>query len=356
MAEDMGERTEKPTPKKRSEARSRGQVAKSQELSTVALLGTGTLLVVTLGAGMMETFAGTLRHGLETLRRAEYAEAGESARHTVDALRTTGLTVLPFFVGLAVVAYLSQLGQVGWLFTTKPLKPKWSKLNPAAGLKRIFGARNAVKSAGHMAQMVVAAAVAAGVIGARLPRLMSLSRLSASAGLLVAGQVALEILLLLLAVLVVLAAADFILQRWQHTRDLKMTKQEIKDERRSMEGDPLVKKKRLQMAYQIAMQRVGAAVPRADVVVTNPTHFAVALRYDPERMRSPRVVAKGADVLALRIRQVAALHAVPIVERPALARGLYWGVDVGREIPPEFFEAVAEILAYVYRTARTAAA
>lgn len=356
MAEDMGEKTEKPTPKKRSEARSRGQVAKSQELSTVALLGTGTLLVVTLGAGMMQTFAGVLRQGLGTLGHAESAQVGESTSQIVGALRTTGLTVLPFFIGLAVVAYLAQLAQVGWLFTTKPLKPKWSKLNPAAGLKRIFGTRNAVKSAGHLAQMVVAGAVATAVISARLPQLMSLSRLSAGAGLMVAGEIALEILLWLLAVLVVLAIVDFIVQRWQHTRDLKMTKQEIKDERRSMEGDPLVKKKRLQMAYQIAMQRVGAAVPKADVVVTNPTHFAVALRYDAERMRSPRVVAKGADVLALRIRQIAALNAVPIVERPALARGLYWGVDVGREIPPEYFEAVAEILAYVYRTARTAAA
>ena len=155
--------------------------------------------------------------------------------------------------------------------------------------------------------------------------------------------------LTVLAILILLAILDFLYQKWQTTQDLKMTKHEVKDERKSMEGNPEVRAKRMKMARQMAMQRLGRDVPDADVVVTNPTHVSVALKYDSEMMAAPRVVAKGADFVALRIRQIAATHGVPIVERPPLARALYARCEVGDEIPERDYEAVAEILAYVYR-------
>jgi flagellar biosynthetic protein FlhB len=155
----------------------------------------------------------------------------------------------------------------------------------------------------------------------------------------------------LAALLIVLAIIDYAFQRWKHEQDLKMSKQEVKEEMKRMEGDPLVKQRRARVARQLAMQRVAAAVPKADVVVTNPTHFAVALQYDTKSMRAPKVVAKGADFMAMRIRQIAAVHGIPIIERKPLARALYAGVEIGQEIPPEHYAAVAEILAYVYRLA-----
>jgi flagellar biosynthesis protein FlhB len=153
----------------------------------------------------------------------------------------------------------------------------------------------------------------------------------------------------LAVILLVLAIIDYAFQRWKREADLKMSKQELKEELKRMDGDPLVKQRRARVARQLAMQRIAAAVPKADVIVTNPTHFAVALQYESGDMRAPKVVAKGADYMAMRIRQLAAVHGVPIVERKALARALYAGVEVGQEIPPEHYTAVAEILAYVYR-------
>ncbi|MHC5023403.1 MAG: EscU/YscU/HrcU family type III secretion system export apparatus switch protein, partial [Planctomycetota bacterium] len=159
----------------------------------------------------------------------------------------------------------------------------------------------------------------------------------------------LTLALRVVAVLLLLGFIDFFYQKWKHTQDLRMTKQQVKDEMKQAEGDPEVKKRRLRMQQQIAMQRINASVPKADVVVTNPEHIAVALQYDANRMNAPRVVAKGADFLALRIRQIAVQHGIPVVERKPLARALYREVPVGREVPPEFYQAVAEILAYVYR-------
>ena len=187
------------------------------------------------------------------------------------------------------------------------------------------------------------------VIAQEMPRILVLAELEttamfkASVGLVFSLAVKLALLLVLLAVL------DYVYQRWQHERDLLMTKQEVKEEMKRMEGDPLIRQRRTRVARQLALQRIGHAVPQADVVVTNPTHFAVALRYESGRMKAPKVVAKGADYLAMRIRQLAAAHDVPLVERRELAQAMYRSVEVGQEVPPQFYNAVAEILAYVYR-------
>lgn len=356
MAEDMGERTEKPTPKRLGEARRRGQVPKSQELTAAVGLLAAVIVLLTLGGPLASNMHGMMRSVLSGEATDNPFDPLEMPRTLKTTLLHGAFMVLPIMGIIFVATLLSQFTQVGPLFTTKPLKPNLNKLNPVAGLKKLFGLRNAAKSGINSLKLVLVLIIAFLVGRGHMSELAFIPRLGAAQGMYLVFGILLELAIWLLAALLVLAIIDMVFQRWQHQRDLRMTKHEIKDERRSMEGDPQVKKRRMQMATQIAMQRIQSAVPHADVVVTNPTHVAVALRYDHASMRAPKVVAKGADLMALRVRQVAAAHAVPIVERPPLARALYFNVEVGREIPQEFYEAVAEILAYVYRTEETAAA
>lgn len=357
MANDeMGERTEMPTGRQLSEARGRGQVPKSQDLAGAVGLAVGTILLVVFGGSLLRTMASIMQRvfaGDTPGAPLDPAAMGSVMKWAaVEAARA----MLPVFLIIFAAAYATQYLQVGWLITFKPIQPKLNKLNPIAGVGKLFSKRNLVKSIVNTGKLAVVVAVGWLVLRGAMPKMLALPNLAAAQAMLMIGRLALELAVWLLLVLLVLAIIDYLYQRWQHVEDLKMTKQQVKDERRSMEGDPEVKKRRMRMAMEIASQRIQQAVPEADVIVTNPTHFAVALKYDSESMNAPRVVAKGSDLMALRIRQVASAHAVPIVERPPLARALYWGVEVGREIPAEHFEAVAEILAYVYRTEATAAA
>jgi flagellar biosynthetic protein FlhB len=265
------------------------------------------------------------------------------------AAARTAVIVGPFILIMFVIVFAAQFAQVGWLFTLKPLHPKFNRLNPISGTARLFSRRNLVKTGIGLSKIGVLGSIAWAVSRAHLGEMVSLPHLHPAAAFGVIGGIVADLCLWMLAVMLLIGVVDLIFQRWQHTRDLRMTKREIKDEFRSMEGDTETKGRRLRMARQIALQRIRQDVPTADVIVTNPTHFAVALRYESDRMAAPKVVAKGADFLAFRIREIAAASGVPIVERPPLARALYANVEVGRTIDPEFFEAVAEILAYVYR-------
>ncbi len=351
----MGEKTEDATPRKISKSRERGQVAKSQDLSAAIGLAAAVGLLGVFGASLMRHFA----HVLERVWEGQTPGDPLSIDGIIGASRwvgaTTAIAVLPIFLLVFLIAYLTNLLQVGWLLTMYPVKPKWSKVSPVAGLKRLLSLKTLVKSGVNALKLVVVGGVAGLVLWRSIPELIALPRLHAEIALFAIGKLAMELSLWLLLVLILLAIIDFMYQKWQYKKDLKMTKHEIKDERRSMEGDPHVKKQRMKMAMEVATQRIQGAVPDADVVVSNPTHFAVALKYDGDAMGAPRLVAKGADLLAYRIRQVAIANAVPIVERAPLARAIYWGVDVGHEIPPHLYEAVAEILAYVYRTEKSAA-
>ncbi len=354
--DDMGERTEKPTPRRLSKARNRGQVAKSQDLAAAIALASAVVLMLTLGGSLMRTLATIMTRVLSGQTPGGFLEVTGALGAARFAGTSAMLALLPFLLLTFLVAYLANFLQIGWLFTFEPVKPKFSKFNPVSGIQRLFSLRNLVKSGVNFLKLIVVALVSWISIARSLPQIVSLPRLGAIQAMLTIGRLALELALLLVLILLVLAIIDFIYQKWQHIKDLKMTKHEVKDERRSMEGDPQVKKRRFEMAVEIATQRIRKQVPGADVVISNPTHFAVALKYDGESMRAPVLVAKGADLMALRIRQVASLHGVPIVERPPLARAIYWGVEEGREIPPHLYEAVAEVLAYVYRMNQTQAA
>lgn len=348
MADDLGERTEDPTGRRLSQARSKGQIAKSQDLgSTISLLG-GLILLMVFGSSLVRVFALTMRRSFE-------AGPQEALDPTTLwpalrwALGQSAIAAVPILALVVLIAALSQYIQVGWLFTLHPVTPKFTALNPMAGLKKIMGKRGLVKSATGLVKLAIVGLVAWMVISRQVARLVVLPAMEAQAALMTILLLVAELAAWLLAVLLIIALADWVYQKWQHKRDLRMTKQEVKDERRMMDGSPEVKKRRMKMAMDIAMHRIQHAVPKADVVVTNPTHFSVALKYDPKSMRAPRVLAKGADLMAFRIRHVAMATGVPIVERAPLARAIYWGVDVGREVSPEHYEAVAEVLAFVYR-------
>lgn len=343
----MGEKTEAPTPKKLGEARNRGNVPKSQDLAAaIELIGVSLLLVVG-GVFLWRACFLAMRVMLESATRG--LELPDTVTILKDAFALPALATAPILLILFVLAALSYIAQFGWVWSFEPLRPKFERLNPVMGVQNLFSLRNGVKTLLNSIKMVVVIVVAWLYISSAMDRIAGLPLLELGPLLGELGRLLAELLAWLLAILLAIGLADFAYQRWQHTRDLRMTKSEVQDEHRNMEGDMQTKGRRLRMARQIAMQQLGAAVPQADVVVTNPTHFSVALKYDPQTMAAPRVVAKGADVLAFRIRQLAMVHQVPIVERPPLARALFASAAVGQEVSPEFYQAVAEVLAYVYR-------
>lgn len=349
MAEELGERTELPTSRRRQEARDEGRVAKSTDFAACIDLVGALILLVVMGGFIMTGLGVLTRRTLEGQTPGEVVSVDSIKPLVTQAMIDAGVIAGPLLLAMFIVGVLSHYVQVGWHISLAPLTPKLSRLNPAEGVKKFFNLRNVVKTVVSCLKLCVIALVAAMVIRKHLPAIAALPRLGAAPALYKALLICVELTAWLLALMLVIGIADLLYQRWQFTRDLRMTRQEVKDERRSVDGDPDVKARRMRMARDIALQRLQQAVPKADVIVTNPTHFSVALQYDQATMRAPRVVAKGADEMAFRIRQLAIASGVPMVERPPLARGLYWSARVGQEIKPEFYEAVAEVLAYVYR-------
>lgn len=349
MADDMGERSEAPTTKRLQDARMKGQVPKSTDLAGVITLFGGVIIIVLFGNTLMGLFEATMKHMLNPPPDGEWFTTDTIAPTAKRAFGTAALTMVPVLAVAAAIGLVGQLIQVGFLFSAEPIRPKLSKLNPISGVKRVFGKKGLIKSVMATLKLTVVLVVAYLVITSQVERLAVLPMMTVPGALSSVMHALIILVFWLLVLLLFIAVADFIYQRWQHNDDLKMTKQEVKDERRSMDGDPQLKGRRLEMARQFINQRMGQAVPEADVIITNPTHFSVAIKYDTETMKAPKVTAKGVDELAMRIRQLARTNDVPIVERPPLARALYWGIDVGQEISAEHYEAVAEILAYVYR-------
>lgn len=347
--DDLGERTEEPTSRKLGDARKKGQVPKSQDLSgAISLLG-AMIVFMALGSSVGAMFASILKRALGGEISADIRSTESIYAACKIVAYEAMVTVIPIMVLAAIASYIGGFLQVGWLISGEPIRPKFSKLSPMAGIKRILGVRALVKTVVNSLKLTVMVVVSMLFILANLDAIAALPRLTPLMALTNVLRLIFILAMILITLLIFIAIIDFIYQKWQHTKDLRMSKQEVKDERKTMEGDPLVKGKRRQMAREIVMQQIGKAVPEADVIVTNPTHFSVAIRYDPDSMGAPRVTAKGADLIALRMRQIARQNEVPIIERPPLARALYWNIDVGQEITLEHYEAVAELLAYVYR-------
>ena len=347
--DDLGERSEEPTGKKLSESREKGQVPKSQDLSGAFSLLGSLIIFMVFGPTIAGMFSRLMKNMLGGNISADIISI-ESLYSTTKVAAYEGFSVmLPILILAAIVGYVSNFIQVGWIISAEPIRPKLNKLSPIAGIKRIFGTRGLVKTVVNLLKLVVMIFVSWAFIRTHMDSIAVLPMLTAIGALNAVVIMVFKLAMILAILLLMLAVIDYLYQRYQHTKDLRMSKQEVKDERKSMEGDPMLKGRRLQMAREIVMQQLGANVPEADVIVTNPTHFSVAIKYDPETMGAPKVVAKGADLIAFRIRQIARQSEVPIVERPPLARALYWGVEVGQEVTLEHYEAVAELLAFVYR-------
>ena len=349
MAEHEQEKTETATPRRRQEAREEGNVARSTDLTAAAMLVAAVVLLYVFGRTMFDGMRLALLRSL----RFEPGSNGARAEDVESLLAFSGQITLemlwPYVVGVALVGVVAMLGQIGFLWTAKPLQPNFGRLSPLRGVQNLLDARAVVRLSMGLAKIALIVAVVAVVLMQEAPRVIALAQLSAETLLSAAGGIVFRLSLKLAVLLLVLAVLDYAFQYWKRERDLRMTRQEVREEMKRMEGDPLIKQRRTRVARQLALQRIGLAVPKADVIVTNPTHYAVALRYESGTMKAPKVIAKGADFLAARIRQLAAVHGVPMVERRELAQALYRSVEVGREVPPQFYAAVAEILAYVYR-------
>lgn len=351
MAEDLGERTEAPTGKRLADARQRGQIAKSADLSSAMLLLAVVVMLSALGAGLVEQGMAMVRNTLGGEMRTN--DALDGAAGAARAIRELAFAVVraawPALVVCFVIAYVVHFTQVGWLLSSKALQPKFKQFDLVKGAGKLFSRRNLVKGVVNVLKLGLVGSVAVMFVRANMREVAALPMLDLPAAIPVVLGLLVDLALWCLLLLLILGVADYMYQRWQHTEDLKMTKQEVKEERKSMDGDPYMKRRQMEFGRDIISQQMRKSVPEADVVVTNPTHFAVALQYDHGKMNAPRVVAKGADFMAMQIRYIAAAHGVPIVERPPLARALYNKCEVGREVPVDLYEAVAEVLVYVYR-------
>ncbi|GAB4233465.1 MAG: flagellar biosynthesis protein FlhB [Deltaproteobacteria bacterium] len=341
-------RTEAATPKRRSEEREKGNVPKSREIPAVAVLLGGSGVLYFTSGHMMGGLTSVFRDFLAVTPSRVNSVAGV---HTLlaDVFARCGFLLLPTFAGTVFFAAASNLAQTGFLFTAEPLRPKFDKLNPVAGLRRLFSPQSLAELLKAIVKFAVVGFAAWRVIRGQLPFLPEIIEKTPEEIVLYFLRVGGSILLQCGIPLLLLAAGDYAFQRWSWEKSIRMTKEEVKEEFRQQEGDPAVKSRIRSLQREKARRRILQEVPKADVVITNPTHFSVALRYERGSAAAPRVLVKGADLMALRIREVAKESGVPVVERPPLARALYAGVEEGQEIPLETYQAVAEVLAYVYR-------
>lgn len=346
-----GEKTEDATSKKLSDVRSEGNVAKSREIVTAAtLLALFVCLKLVIGF-IGNRLMGAFNEFYKLIPRYvnDGMEVSEFSFLFVKAILSFLITILPFLLIGFVVSYFSNSLQFKFKVTTKPLQPKFNKMNPLSGIKRLFSLNSLVELLKSVVKVVLIGYIAYSVMMDHVNDLYLIYDISINQSILLMYDIIMELGIKICVLFCVIAAADFMYQKWKFKQDNKMTKQEVKDEFKNQEGDPKVKGQQKQRMMQASQRRMMAAIPQADVVITNPTHFAVALSYKSGETLAPVVVAKGADFLAGRIKEIAKENNVEIVENKPLARMLYYNVDLGKEIPPELYQAVADVLAYVYR-------
>lgn len=348
MAEETGDKSFEPTQHRRQQAREAGQVAFSQDLGSAVLLLVGTLLLMMFGGEIAEMSATLLRRHL-----GEVADLSPTTdtwlREWRGASLDLGGAMLPIFGMLLAGAVLTSLLQVGVLWVPDKLAPDLNRLNPMQGIARIFSLSGTARLGFGLVKVAIVGIVAGVVLWQRWVEIVHCTALEIPQLATFLVDICLRTTLWIGIALTVLALLDYGFQRWKYEQDLRMTHQEVREEMRNMQGDPQVVARRRAVQRQMALHRIGSSVPKADVIVTNPTELAVAIQYDPQEMAAPIVVAKGAGVLAARIRKLGLENNVPIIERKPLAQLLYKNVKIGRPIPADAYAAVAEVLAYVYQ-------
>lgn len=348
MAEEgqTGERTEDATSKRRNDFRQKGQVAQSKEVHTAAIF---TLLLLFWFFYIPHFFK-----EFSTLIILIFQSAGEviftpskTMGYSFYLVKKLAILLLPLFFLVAIIGFFSSFFQIGWLFTTKPFEPDISKFDPIKGLGRIFSKKSIIELIKSLFKIALIGYVAYSTLVSNFEQALILVNTSILDSLIFLGKTSAIILAKVSAVLILLGFLDLLYVRWEMEQKMKMTKQEVKEEFKETEGDPLVKSQIRSIQRQMARRRMMAEVPDADVIITNPTHISIAIRYDADEMQAPIILAKGAGVIALNIRKIARENDVPIVENPPVARMLH-KYDLGAAIPEELFKAVAEILAHVY--------
>lgn len=350
MAEkdDGQERSEEPTQKKLQEAREKGQVPRSRELAGVAVMIFGAAGLLMSGGVLFDT-ADQVFHLSYNLTREELYNPDVMVHSLVTAAKKAFTALTPFYIAVLLAATLIPPTVGGLNFSVEAIRPKLSKLNPLSGLKRMFSVQSLVEVVKAIAKFGLVATAAVLILESNRQRFMALGFMPPHEAMAEGISIVAWALFLLSCTLLVVAAIDVPFQLYQHNKQLKMTKQEVKDEYKDTEGKPEVKGKIRSKQREIAQSRMMAAVPDADVVITNPTHYAVALKYDPKKMLAPILVAKGADHIAMQIKKVALANDVMILNSPPLARSIYYHTELEREIPQGLFLAVAQVLAYVYQ-------
>jgi flagellar biosynthesis protein FlhB len=365
LPEDFGDRTEEPTEFRREQARRKGQVARSTDLNAAGGMLAAALAMLLFGLAGTRSLAELMHQGLVGINVD--VDRDFVNRRFASLLESAALIVLPVMGLMAFSAALLNLMQFGFLLSWESLKPNLARINPLSGMKRLFSVQSVMKLSVSLGKLSIVVAIAVFFISRAMPEVLQILEVDWqtttdadyeepfreqrvappfvshlwSAVVRLAFQMA--------AALIVLGSLDYAFQRWKHTRDLRMTKQEVRDEMKNFEGDPATRMRRREAHRKLAQARELGQVPNADVIITNPTQIAVAIKFDPETMTAPKVIAKGQGEIARRIREIAVSHRIPIIERKPLARALYQDVKIGAEIPVDLYEVFVQIMAYVYQ-------
>ncbi|AWM90998.1 flagellar biosynthesis protein FlhB [Pseudomonas sp. 31-12] len=347
-SESGQDKTEDPTEKRKKDSRDKGEIARSKELNTLA--------VMLAGAGALLIFGGALAQDLMELMRMNFTLSREvilDQRNMGTFLLHSGqialLSIQPVMITLLLAALIGPISLGGWLFAASSMAPKFSRMNPGAGLKRMFSAKALVELLKALAKFFIVLFVALAVLSSDIDDLMRIAHEPLDMAIIHSLQVVGWSTLWMACGLIIIAAVDVPVQLWESHKKLLMTKQEVRDEHKDQEGRPEVKQRIRQLQREMSQRRMMAAIPEADVVITNPTHYAVALKYDPDKGSAPVLLAKGNDFLALKIREIAVANNVLLLESPALARSIYYSTELEQEIPGGLYLAVAQVLAYVYQ-------
>lgn len=347
MAE-QDEKTQDPTPHRRQQARDEGQVPQSRDLDAAAILVVGLVAALWMGGPLVDFLGEYTKEQLGAVRWLRLESGDVWAEWNTTTARLAWV-LLPILLVLLVAAVVVNLAQTGLLFLPQKLTFDFSRINPLSGFQRLFSAANLVQLLFGLVKLALVAGVAWWALAGRWGEILSMTGMGVPQIARLLLDVTLNTSLRIAGALLVLALFDYGYQRLRHERDLRMTPDEVREEMKNLQGDPQILARRRQVQRQLVLNRLKSAVPKADVVITNPTELAIAVQYDPATMAAPVVVAKGAGVLAQRIRRLALEHGIPLVERKPLAQALYKQVDIGRPIPTELYAGVAEVLAYVYQ-------
>jgi flagellar biosynthetic protein FlhB len=347
-SEQGGERTEEPSQRRLDQARERGQVPRSRELTNFATMIGGSAALIAIGGALAGCLANIMRNSLGFDPRA-LSDPGSMMTAFGDAVSSAMVAVLPIFGVLIGAVILAAVVLGGWNFSPAALTPNFARMSPLAGLQRLFGLHGIIELGKALLKCLVIGAVCAGIVSYMFADVMSLGHMPSRAAITRGAHLIGWAFVWLSSSLALVALIDVPLQLFQFKRSLRMTRQELRDEAKESDGRPETKSRIRKMQQELARRRMMHKVPTADVVIVNPTHFAVALKYDPKNMRAPRVLAKGQDLVAANIRRIAEEHRVPVFESPKLARALYKSTDLDREIPAGLYVAVAQVLSYIFR-------